>query len=118
LRCRCQDFKPALYLGWFDVADRAVAQSTFGTEFVVNELRKWLGKVGMGTLYIEPGGPSEDGYHESFNGKLRDECLNGEIFHPLKEARIVIENGRLKCNTRKPHSAPGDRPPTPAAYRP
>jgi len=55
-------------------------------EFVARELRKWLGRLGTGTLYIEPGSPWENGYCESFNGKLRDECLNGEIFYSLKEA--------------------------------
>ena len=60
-------------------------RSDNGSEFVAEELRKWLAKVGTGTLYIEPGSPWENGYCESFNGKLRDECLNGEIFYSLKE---------------------------------
>ncbi|HTT22829.1 MAG TPA: IS3 family transposase [Candidatus Sulfotelmatobacter sp.] len=89
-----------------------------GPEFVANELQKWLGKVGTGTLYIEPGSPWENGYGESFNGKLRDECLNGEIFYSLKEAQIVIEKWRVEYNTRRPHSALGYRPPVPAAYSP
>ncbi len=59
----------------------------------------------------------ENGYCESFNGKLRDECLNGEIFYSLKEAQIVIEKWRVEYNTRRPHSALGYRPPAPAAYR-
>src|SRR5208282_5508098 len=67
-------------------------RSDNGPEFVAKELRQWLAKVGTGTLYIEPGSPWENGYCESFNGKLRDECLNGEIFYSLKEAQIVIEN--------------------------
>ena len=67
-------------------------------------------------LYIEPGSPWENGYCESFNGKLRDECLNGEIFYSLKEAQIVIEQWRVEYNTRRPHSALGYRPPAPAAY--
>ena len=66
-------------------------RSDNGPEFVAGELRKWLRNVGTGTLYIEPGSPWENGYCESFNGKLRDECLNGEIFYSLKEAQIVIE---------------------------
>jgi transposase InsO family protein len=77
-----------------------------------------LGHVGTGTLYIEPGSPWENGYCESFNGKLRDECLNGEIFYSLKEAQIVIEKWRVEYNTRRPHSALGYRPPAPAAYNP
>jgi putative transposase len=67
--------------------------------------------MGTGTLYIEPGRPWENGYCESFNGKLRDECLNGEIFYSLKEAQIVIERWRVEYNTRRPHSARGYRPP-------
>jgi putative transposase len=58
---------------------------------VAKELRKWLDNLGTGTLYIQPGSPWENGYCERFNGKLRDECLNGELFYLLKEAQIVIE---------------------------
>ena len=90
----------------------------YGPELVAEELRKWLAKVGTGTLYIEPGSPWENGYCESFNGKLRDECLNGEIFYSLKEAQIVIEKWRVEYNTRRPHSALGYRPPAPAACSP
>jgi putative transposase len=75
-------------------------------------------RLGTGTLYIEPGSPWENGYCESFNGKLRDECLNGEIFYSLKEAQVVIEQWRVEYNTRRPHSALGYRPPVPAAYSP
>ena len=92
-------------------------RSDNGPEFVAKELRKWLAKVGTGTLYIEPGSPWENGYCESFNGKLRDECLNGEIFYSLKEAQIVIEKWRVEYNTKRPHSALGYRPPAPAAYK-
>jgi putative transposase len=93
-------------------------RSDNGPEFVARELRKWLGNVGTGTLYIEPGSPWENGYCESFNGKLRDECLNGEIFYSLKEAQIVIERWRVEYNTKRPHSALGYRPPAPAAHNP
>jgi len=93
-------------------------RSDNGPEFVAKELRKWLGNVGTGTLYIEPGSPWENGYCESFNGKLRDECLNGEIFCSLKEAQIVIEKWRVEYNTKRPHSALGYRPPAPAAGNP
>ena len=65
-------------------------RSDNGPEFVAWELRQWLAKLGTGTLYIEPGGPWENGYCESFNGKLRDECLNGEIFYSLKEVQNRI----------------------------
>jgi putative transposase len=93
-------------------------RSDNGPEFVARELRKWLAGLGTGPLYIEPGSPWENGYCESFNGKLRDECLNGEIFYSLKEAQVVIEQWRVEYNTRRPHSALGYRPPVPAAYSP
>ena len=93
-------------------------RSDNGPEFIAEELRKWLAKVGTGPLYIEPGSPWENGYCESFNGKLRDECLNGEIFYSLKEAQIVIEKWRVEYNTRRPHCSLGYRPPAPAACSP
>jgi transposase InsO family protein len=93
-------------------------RSDNGPEFVAEELRKWLAKVGTGTLYIEPGSPWENGYCESFNGKLRDEWLNGEIFYSLREAQVVIEKWRVVYNTLRPHSALGYRPPAPAAFAP
>ncbi len=65
-----------------------------GPEFIAVELRKWLSGIGVKTLYIEPGSPWENGYCESFNGKLRDELLNGEIFYTLNEAKVVLENWR------------------------
>jgi hypothetical protein len=74
--------------------------------------------VGAKTLYIEPGSPWENGYCESFNGKLRDECLNGEIFYSLKEAQVVIEQWRVQYNTRRPHSSLGYRPPAPQTILP
>ena len=77
-----------------------------------------MAKVDTGTLYIEPGSPWENGCCESFTGKLRDECLNGEIFYSLKEAQIVIEKWRMTYNTKRPHSALGYRPPAPAACSP
>jgi putative transposase len=93
-------------------------RSDNGPEFVAKELRQWLAKLGTGTLYIAPGSPWENGYCESFNGKLRDECLNGEVFYSLKEAQIVIEQWRVLYNTLRPHSALGYRPPAPAACNP
>ena len=68
-------------------------------EFVARQLRDWLQGLGTSPLYIEPGSPWENGYCESFNGKLREECLNGEIFYSLKEARIVIEQWRQQYKT-------------------
>ena len=86
-------------------------------EFAAEELRKWLAKLGTGTLYIEPGSPWENGYCESFNGKLRDECLNGEIFYSLKEAQVVIEKWRVECNESRPHRLSGRRRPTNSPMR-
>ena len=78
-------------------------------------LRHWIAAVGARTAYIEPGSPWENGYCESFNGKLRDELLNGEIFYTLKEAKIVIEGWRQHYNKVRPHSSLGYRPPAPEA---
>jgi putative transposase len=88
-------------------------RSDNGPEFVAAELRKWLGAVRTGTLYIESSSPWENGYCESFDGKLRDECLNGEIFYSLKEAQVVIEKLRVEFNMKRPHSALDYRPPVP-----
>jgi len=74
--------------------------------------------LGTKSLYIEPGSPWENGYCESFNGKLRDELLNGEIFYSLKEAQVIIEQWRTHYNTKRPHSALGYRPPAPLAIAP
>lgn len=88
-------------------------RSDNGAEFTAGVVREWLGKVGVKTLYIEPGSPWENGYVESFNGKLRDELLNGEIFYSAKEAKVLIEQWRRHYNTKRPHSALGYRPPAP-----
>jgi putative transposase len=93
-------------------------RSDNGPEFIAEELRKWLGKLGTRRLYIEPGSPWENGYCESFNGKLRDEFLNGEIFYSLKEAQILTEMWRVEYNTERPHSSLGYRPPAPQAILP
>jgi len=69
-------------------------------------------------MYIEPGSPWENGYNESFNGKLRDELLNGEIFYTLKEAQVLIEGWRREYNTIRPHSSLGYKPPAPEAIQP
>jgi transposase InsO family protein len=86
-------------------------RSDNGPEFVAKELRKWLARTGAATLYIEPGSPWENGYCESFNSKLRDEFLNGEIFYSLKEVQILTERWRVYYNTERPHSSLGYRPP-------
>ena len=76
-------------------------------------VREWLERVGVQTLFIEPGSPWKNGYNESLNGKLRDELLNGEIFTNLQEARILIEAWRREYNGVQPHSSLGYRPPAP-----
>ena len=89
-------------------------RSDNGPEFVARDLRKWLADTGAKTLYIEPGSPWENGYCESFNSKLRDEFLNGEIFYSMKELRVLAERWRVHYNTVRPHSSLGYRPPAPA----
>jgi putative transposase len=93
-------------------------RSDNGPEMTAKIVRQWLASVGSKTLYIEPGSPWENGYCESFNGKLRDELLNGEIFYSLKEARILIEQWRQHFNTVRPHSSLGYRPPAPQTFMP
>jgi putative transposase len=90
-------------------------RSDNGSEFTAQAVRTWLKRVGVKTLYIEPGSPWENGYVESFNGKLRDELLNGEIFYTLTEARVLVERWRREYNTVRPHSALRYRPPAPEA---
>lgn len=91
-------------------------RSRNGPEFVARDLRKWLASTGAQTLYIEPGSPRENGYCESFNSKLRDEFLNGEIFYSLKELRVLAERWRAHYDTVRPHSSLGYRAPAPAAW--
>jgi len=93
-------------------------RSDNGSEFTATAVREWLPKVGVKTLYIEPGSPWENGYNESFNGKLRDELLNGEIFYTLREARVLIEQWRRHYNTVRPHSSLGYKPPAPETFLP
>jgi transposase InsO family protein len=93
-------------------------RSDNGPEFIAIALREWLAKIGVQTLYIEPGSPWENGYNESFNSKLRDELLNGEIFYTLKEAQVLIQAWRQHYNTIRPHSSLGYRPPTPETKAP
>ena len=90
-------------------------RSDNGAEFTAKNVRSWLVKLQIKPLFIELGSPWENGYIESFNGKMRDELLNGEIFYTLKEARIIIEMWRKEYNTIRPHSALGYQPPVPEA---
>jgi putative transposase len=91
-------------------------RSDNGPEFVAHDLRKWLAKIGAKTMYIEPGSPWENGYCESFNSKMRDEFLNGEIFYSIKELRVLAERWRKHFNTVRPHSSLGYKPPAPEAW--
>ena len=93
-------------------------RSDNGSEFIANRVRNWLGRIGVGTLYIEPGSPWENGYLESFNGKLRDELLNVEIFDTLLEMKVLVERYRIHYNTVRPHSSLGYRPPAPEVVLP
>ena len=96
----------------------AYIRSDNGPEFTAELIRLWLEALQVQTLFIEPGSPWENGYVESFNGKLRDELLDREIFYTLTEARILIERWRRQYNTVRPHRALGYRPPTPEAVMP
>jgi transposase InsO family protein len=93
-------------------------RSDNGPEFTAKAVREWLGRLKVKTLYIEPGSPWENGYVESFNGKLRDELLNREVFDTLFEAQVLIEEWRKEYNHVRPHSAFGYRPPVPEAILP
>lgn len=90
-------------------------RSDNGPEFIAIALREWLGYVGVKTLYITPASPWENGYCESFNSKLRDELLAGEIFYELREARVLIEGWRYHYSTARPHSSLGYKPSAPEA---
>ena len=93
-------------------------RSDNGPEFIAKKLVKWMKDLGIDPLFIQPGSPWENGYCESFNGKMRYELLNGEIFHTLLEAQIIIEKWRIHYNTQRPHSSLGGRPPAPEAFQP
>ena len=93
-------------------------RSDNGSEFTAQSVRDWLGQLGVRTLFIEPGSPWENGYIESFNGKLRDELLEREIFDTLLEAKVLVERWRRDYNTLRPHSSLGYRPPAPEAIEP
>ena len=91
-------------------------RSDNGPEFTAKAVREWLGRVGARALYIEPGSPWENGYIESFNGKLRDELLDREVFYTLLEVRVLTEQYRQTYNRIRPHSSLGYRPPAPETY--
>ena len=90
-------------------------RSDNGPEFTAKAVRNWLNPLGVKTLFIEKGSPWENGYIESFNGKMRDELLDREIFTTLEEAKVLIEQWRRHYNQVRPHSAKNYRPPAPEA---
>jgi transposase InsO family protein len=90
-------------------------RSDNGPEFTAKAVRKWLSRLGVKTLYIEPGSPWENGYVESFNGRMRDELLSREVFTTLEEAKVLIEQWKREYNQVRPHSARNNRPPAPEA---
>jgi len=114
-RIRSQDVIDQLYYLFLIRGIPEHIRSDNGPEFTAEAIRNWLSKVGVKTLFIEPGSPWENGYIESFNGKLRDELLNGEIFTTLMEAGVLIESWRMEYNQVRPHSSLGYRPPAPVA---
>src|SRR6202140_4015552 len=93
-------------------------RSDNGPEFVAKAVQEWIGAVGAKTAYITPGSPWENGFIESFNARLRDELLNGEIFYTLREAQIVIESWRRHYNRVRPHASLGYRAPAPEVFVP
>jgi transposase InsO family protein len=93
-------------------------RSDNGPEFIASRLLMWFATLEVKPLFIEPGSPWENGYCESFNGKMRYELLNGEIFLNLTEARVVIEAWRKHYNTKRPHSSLGGKPPAPETVQP
>jgi transposase InsO family protein len=92
-------------------------RSDNGPEFLARKLRHWLNALQVAPLSIEPGSPWENGYGESFNGKMREQLLNGELFYTLKEAQIIIERWRMHYNTVRPHRSLGGQPPVPETVR-
>ena len=93
-------------------------RSDNGPEFVAKQVQQWITAVGAKTAYIAPGSPWENGYVESFNARLRDELLNGEIFYSLRKAQVLIESWRRHYNTIRPHASLGFRPPAPEVFLP
>lgn len=93
-------------------------RSDNGSEFIAAEVRHWFRTLNLKPLYITPGSPWENGYIESFNGKLRDELLRGELFYSLNEAKVLIEKWRKYYNTKRPHSSLNYKPPAPETFTP
>jgi putative transposase len=117
-RLRSEDVLAALAELFVTRGPPAHIRSDNGPEFIARAVRDWLGRIGVNTLYIAPGSPWENGYCESFNGSLRNELLDGEIFYSLAEAKVLIEAWRRHYNTVRPHSSLGYRPPVPEVATP
>ena len=113
-----QDVLDQLYMLFLVRGVPVHIRSDNGPEFTSKAVRGWLSELGVKTLFIEPGSPWENGYIESFNGKLRDELLNREVFSTLIEAQVLIEWWRKHYNQVRPHSALGYLPPAPEAILP
>ena len=114
-KIKTQDVIDLLFHLFIFRAIPAHIRSDNGPEFTAKAIRTWLNRLGVKTLYIEPGSPWENGYVESFNGKLRDELLDREIFTTLQEAKVLLEQWRIEYNQVRPHSAKNNRPPAPQA---
>ena len=114
-RIRAQDVINQLFSLFVLRGIPAYLRSDNGPEFTSKAIRDWLTRVGVRTLFIEPGSPWENGYIESFNGKMRDELINREVFDTLAEAKVLFEAWRKDYNEVRPHSARGYRPPAPEA---
>jgi transposase InsO family protein len=117
-RLTSQDVLDELYRLFLLRGTPEYIRSDNGSEFTAKVVREWLHDLGVKTLFIEPGSPWENGYIESFNGKLRDELLDREIFTTLLEAQVLIEGWRKQYNKVRPHSSLGYRPPAPDAIEP
>jgi putative transposase len=115
-RIKSQDVLDQLYDLFLNRGIPEHIRSDTGSEFTANAVKSWLKDLGIITLYIEPGSFWENGYVESYVGKLRDELLNGEVLDTLMEAKVIIEGWRKEYNRYRPHSSLGYRPPAPEAY--
>ena len=93
-------------------------RSDNGSEFTANKIREWLKDVGITTAYIEPGSPWENGYIESFNSRMRDEFLNGELFGNMYEVQVLTKRWVQYYNQIRPHGSLGGRPPAPQTVIP
>ena len=110
---KARDVSDTLFLLFCIRGTSVHLRSDNGSEFIETELRSWLKRTGIHTTFIEPGSPWENGYIESFNGKMRDEFLNRELFHLLEEVQILAESWRMEYNHFRPHSSCNYLPPAP-----